>query len=251
MARPPTQRSCLLVAPHPDDETAGAGIWMRRFGPERLTVLHLTDGSPRKLSFAREAGFCSRREYRLAREMELRHALNCIGIRSHQRVQFHFLDQEVYRHLPRLIARLKALVERLRPDLVLSPAYEGGHPDHDAAAFAVAMVRERATLPFEHYEYSLYHAGPDGRMITGAFLPSENPVSRITFSASEMAHKRRMLDCFRSQQAILSKFSLARELVRPAPRYDFSKPPHQGPLLYEQWWHLSSGLWRECARRLN
>ncbi len=48
--------------------------------------------------------------------------------------------------------------------VVLTHAYEGGHPDHEAVAFAVqASGRPRI-------EMAGYHAGPNGHMIAGQFL---------------------------------------------------------------------------------
>ncbi len=44
-----------------------------------------------------------------------------------------------------------------------------------------------------------------------------------------------MLACFRTQAAILSHFDRQAERFRPAPAYDFTAPPHPGPLNYEDW----------------
>ena len=42
-----------------------------------------------------------------------------------------------------------------------------------------------------------------------------------------------MLHCFLTQQRILDRFPLDAEWLRPAPRYDFTAPPHSGTLYYE------------------
>src|SRR4051794_6678906 len=64
--------SCLIVAPHPDDETIGAAIWMDRHRETQITLLHITDGSPRDGAAARKAGFSSRDAYAAQRRGELR-----------------------------------------------------------------------------------------------------------------------------------------------------------------------------------
>ncbi len=249
MAPPLTQRSVLLIAPHPDDETLGAAIWMRRAGAQQVTIVHVTDGCPRNASFFRAAGFRSRKTYALARAKELRSALTHLSIGRKQCIPLHFIDQEVYFHIPRLVIRLKALVERLRPTLVLSPAYEGGHPDHDASALAVAAVRKLTSAEFTHYEYSLYHAGPNREMVTSHFIPVKTSRARvISLSAGERRIKKRMLACFKTQQSILTRFTTLDERLRRAPCYDFSRAPHKGPLLYEQWWNISGKQWRRFAK---
>src|ERR1041384_2270935 len=123
---------CLIVAPHPDDETIGAGIWMHRHRNCEITLLHITDGSPRDPADAKAVGFPNRRAYAAARRRELHAALSLVGVRHSQLRIFSYGDKETYQHLPELVARMTALIDQLRPTLVLSPAYEGGHPDHDS-----------------------------------------------------------------------------------------------------------------------
>ena len=57
-----------------------------------------------------------------------------------------------------------------------------------------------------------------------------------------------MLACFRTQADILSRFDPVVERLRPAPAYDFTQPPHPGPLNYETWgWALTGARWRQLA----
>ena len=59
-----------------------------------------------------------------------------------------------------------------------------------------------------------------------------------------------MLEAFASQRSTLAKFPLDSECFRPAPRYDFTTPPHAGALYYEaHWLPMTWGLWRSLARR--
>jgi N-acetylglucosamine malate deacetylase 2 len=236
---------CLIVAPHPDDETIGAGIWMDRRRVCEITVLHVTDGSPRDLADARAAGFGSQRAYAEARRQEVQRALIMVGVGPRQLRAFHFVDKEVYLHLPELIGRLAALVDELQPDVVMAPAYEGGHPDHDSAALAVATARARVARPFRHREYPLYHAGAEGDMVTDAFLTDSGGIEVCWLSPEEQEKKRAMLACFTTQQHILSKFTVEQESFRDAPAYDFISPPHPGKLLYEYWnFGVTRAEWR-------
>jgi N-acetylglucosamine malate deacetylase 2 len=243
--------SCLIVAPHPDDETIGAGIWMERHRDMRTTLVHVTDGSPRDLSAARAARLQSRKAYAERRRQELHAALSLVGISSRQLRKFSYVDKESYLHLPEIIARMVALLENLKPTLVLSPAYEGGHPDHDSAAFAVASARLRVSRPFRHVEYRLYHADTSGTMTTEDFLPeTSHAVEVYRLSPAEQQKKEMMLASFATQQHVLKEFRVCDERFREAPAYDFSRPPHQGTLLYESWgWGISGADWRHHALR--
>src|SRR5205814_4941554 len=106
--------------------------------------------------------------------------------------------------LPELIDRIDSLISELRPSLVISPAYEGGHPDHDAAVFAVALVRQMRKC-FRHLEFPLYHADENGGIITGEFIsldPAE-AVELVALAPAERDLKSRMLSCFVTQERIL------------------------------------------------
>jgi N-acetylglucosamine malate deacetylase 2 len=240
---------CLIVAPHPDDETIGAAGWMLRHRDSEIAVLYVTNGSPRDVSDAHAAGFESREDYAAARRGEAARALGLVGIGAAGTRRFDFVDRECYLHLPEFVARMTTIFEELRPGIVLSPAYEGGHPDHDSAAFAVAKAKAGLREPFRHMEYRLYHAAPDGTMDTKNFLPSpSSPVEICPLSDAEQETKSRMFGCFQSQQRFLKEFRLEEERFRDAPKYDFSLPPHDGALLYELWgWGISGSEWRRLA----
>jgi len=57
-----------------------------------------------------------------------------------------------------------------------------------------------------------------------------------------------MLDCFVTQQNTLAPFETVVEKFRIAPLYDFSQPPHDGILYYDNFpWGVKSSEWRELA----
>ncbi len=152
-----------------------------------------------------------------------------------------------------LVGTVEKLVRLLgvsRPDLILMHAYEGGHPDHDAAAFVARAAC--ALLPgIPLWEMTGYHAaaaseapnvtGSVGGVAieTGRFLtPAASvvpPDIAIALDAQASQLKRRMLDCFASQRRVLAMIvpDLSAERFHPAPDYDFRVPPHAGLLLYE------------------
>lgn len=240
--------STLVVVAHPDDEILGAGIWLSRRPEAEVHILHVTDGSPQDMHEARALGICTRQEYAAIRRKELLEAIWMLKIPAANCLQFPLRDKEAYLNLPALVVHLELVTRTLQPVLVLASAYEGGHPDHDAVAFAVSVVAQK-TNSFEHWDFPLYHSGANGEMVTGRFIGEESdPDEVVIFTAEERERKRQMLVCFRTQAGILSNFTLERECFRRAPRYDFTEPPHAGPLLYERWgWGISGAVWREFA----
>ncbi len=240
-------RRAVVVSAHPDDETAGAAgclPWL----PAPVFV-HVTDGAPRDMRDAAANGFATREAYAAARRLEFRDALETGGIRPRDAIAIGCVDQEAPLHLIELTRELACILKRLLPEVVLVHPYEGGHPDHDATAFAVHAARSQmGSSGPEIVEFTSYHQR-DGRMQTGAFLPPEaKPAKRVRLDSEARGRKERMLACYRTQQQTLRLFGTTEERFRAAPRYAFTSPPHQGTLLYEQFaWGMTRERWTELA----
>jgi LmbE family N-acetylglucosaminyl deacetylase len=127
--------SLLIVVAHPDDEVIGAGAQLARLGGVRL--LHVTDGAPRNLRDAVAAGFEGWQDYAKARRQELLAALGLVGIAPSQAKALGIPDQAASLQLVELAETLAAELREGGTELVMTHPYEGGHPDHDATAFAV------------------------------------------------------------------------------------------------------------------
>jgi N-acetylglucosamine malate deacetylase 2 len=243
--------SIIVVAAHPDDEVIGAGGLLPRIRDDAYFI-HVTDGSPQDPGDARAAGCATREDYAALRRRELAYALSQAGIGIRKSYMLGFGDQKAAHSLGAITRRLSGIMGRVEPDVVLTHPYEGGHPDHDSTAFAVQLACEllldggRKAPPV--IEFTSYHAGPGG-MRVGEFLPSSCPVTELVLNAQERALKRRMFDCFRSQHRVLEQFPIGVERFRPAPEYDFLRPPHPGTLHYENFeWGVSGAGWRNLAR---
>jgi LmbE family N-acetylglucosaminyl deacetylase len=228
-------RTLVLVA-HPDDESAGCGALLQRMREPIVVVA--TDGAPGDRYFWGSYG--SRLHYASLRREEASAALASAGINE---IVFlagasgageKFVDQELYCALGEVVSELSAVVNRYRPETVLTMAYEGGHPDHDVCSFLGAVLGRQYGLPV--WEFPLYHRLASGPMIWQRFLlPSDDEETVLQVAPAEAEIKRRMLSAYVSQGSFLAQFGLAIERFRPQPTYDYSEPPHPGKLNYETW----------------
>ena len=260
VGRRPVHAPVALVVAHPDDETIAAGGSLHLL--REVLLVHVTDGAPRRLADAQAAGFATPSAYGLVRRRELEAALAISGA-SPTRADLGVPDQDASADIPGIAQQLGHLFAQHRIEAVLTHAYEGGHPDHDATALAVHLAA--GSMPV--CEFAGYHAGPNGGLRTGFFLapaysggadhPSP-PLTRqqqmerlgftVTLSPEHAARKRAMLACFRTQAAILANFATTQERFRPAPAYDFTVAPHDGMLNYEHWgWEMTGARWRALA----
>lgn len=218
----------LVIAAHPDDDILGLGARMRVVG-SRLDVVFVSDGAPHAQAFHRSLGLASREDYARVRRDEAHRALRLAGVGAERTHELGAVDQAVMLELPRVTRALGELMRRTAPDVVITHAYEGGHPDHDATACAAHVALHR--LAREHggapplLEFAGYHArGPS--LVRGSFIAHPAaPHTCVKLDAEARAFKRRLLACHASQEAVWCGFPLEQEQFRAAPRYDFGAPP--------------------------
>lgn len=239
----------MVIAAHPDDETLGLCAQLPLM--QQLTLVHVTDGAPLDMTDARARGFGSRAGYAAARAHELDRALAVGGVRNARCLELGIADQEAVHHLAALVRALMPLLTCA--SAVITHPYEGGHPDHDSCAFAVQAactllwLTGRATP--QPAEFASYHAR-EGQIIRGRFFSQPDlPEEVIVLDGAQRAAKRAALAEFVTQQAQVREFPLDTERLRPAPRYDFTRPPPPQEALYDRCgWTVTSALWREQAR---
>jgi LmbE family N-acetylglucosaminyl deacetylase len=237
-----------VVVAHPDDETVGAGAQLPHW--RGVTFVYVTDGSPRNPADATAAGFATREAYAQARRAEVRAALALAGTGPARVRELGRADQEASLDMATLSRDLAALLRELRPAVVVTHPYEGGHPDHDATAFAARaacrLIARHAPAP-ALVEMASYHGAP-GRLVANEFLPADSEVVRMELSGAERAFKLSLVACYRSQARPLSYLPVGIESFRVAPDYDFTRPPHGGRLWYERFdWGMTGPRWRELA----
>ena len=243
--------SAMVVMAHPDDETVALGARIARF--QEAHFVHVTDGAPRNEQDSRAHGFQNLEEYRQARVRELEEMFAAAGLQRVSRRSFNVPDQEASLNLAALTHRLAQHIAHHRPEIIFTHPYEGGHPDHDACAFAVhhavALNRARGGGRPLILEAPFYHAGPSG-FEPGKFLRHDGYMPEIVYELSdaERERKRGLIACFKTQRETLSGFHDATERFRIAPVYAFTRPPHKGQVLYENFpWGMSSERFCQLA----
>jgi LmbE family N-acetylglucosaminyl deacetylase len=249
----PVMPRAVMVVAHPDDESVGAGSRLPRFARARL--VYVTDGAPPD---GRDAGrhALSPTQYGEVRRQELQAALSMCGIGLDQVLSLGCPDQHAALHMAELAARLAEIFVQSRAQAVLTHPYEGGHPDHDATAFAVhaaaALMRARGQSSPCIVEMTSYHNGAQG-IRPCAFLPDPDTdagTATVQLTREERQRKGALLACFRTQQETLRQFPVRVERFRPSPRYDFLRAPHAGKLFYECLsWEMTGPRFRTLAAR--
>lgn len=230
-------RTLVLVA-HPDDEAIGCGALLQRMADP--VVVFATDGAPEDPYFWGKYG--SREQYGAVRHSEVTNAMAAVGVRHWTWLQDDagkpFMDQTLFRRLPEAIRSARKTITTLRPSAIVAPAYEGGHPDHDACSFIAVQVG--VAMEFPVWEMPLYHRDADGKGVLQRFICPTGDELEIVPTPEEANRKRAMCRAYVSQDVAGLLDAGSREFVRPMAEYDYTQRPHDGPLNYEIWgWRMT------------
>lgn len=149
--------SCLVIAPHPDDETLGCGatIARKRAAGTQVTVVIVSDGrrSPR-------AAELTEAEFVVLRRTEALEALSRLGVAADDVEFLDFEDGTLVERLPEVAAALRRVIQRRSPQQVLVTSTADRHPDHAAVARVARHLLETGDLTGELFEYPVWQRMP-------------------------------------------------------------------------------------------
>ena len=254
MATPQTAaRLDLFLLAHHDDEVFCAG---------HLRAA-LAAGARVRLLWATAGGLAPAGR-RLA---EGARVLEALGLPATAATDLRLRDQRAVDHVEVIARELERMLDDGLSDndgernaVVYVPAYEGGHPDHDAVNLAAALAA-RARPGLRAVEFPLYRRGPFGLAVQSpspAAGTSREPWVVLSLGDEDLALRRALMHANASQLApsLLPLLTLARwagrgraEPARPLPARDYTTPPHGGRLLYELYTPWRFTAWSVAAEK--
>jgi LmbE family N-acetylglucosaminyl deacetylase/O-antigen/teichoic acid export membrane protein len=122
-----TVRRTLVIAPHPDDETFGAGATISRCtaAGTPVTIVVATDGRG-----STRSAVLTPQQLAVIRATEMAEASRILGVGEQDLVWLGFQDGTLRDNFPRLVGKLRALLRVHLPEQVLVPCMQDDHPDH-------------------------------------------------------------------------------------------------------------------------
>jgi LmbE family N-acetylglucosaminyl deacetylase len=199
----PPRVPTLIVAPHPDDETLGAGGMIVRLRLQNVpvTVVAVSNG---------ENAYSDVRELGKVRQREQNEALARLGIYPESIYRLNLPDRNLSKWEESLEKSLSAFAS---PGLhVVAPWSRDFHPDHEACGRVAERVALKYGLKLTFYLFWTWHRGVPN-MLDGSSLIS------LKLTEEERRIKLFALSAHLSQLEHPSGAPiLSRELLRPAER---------------------------------
>jgi LmbE family N-acetylglucosaminyl deacetylase len=208
--------SCLVLAPHPDDESLGCGatIARKRALGTSVRVVVAADGRT-----SHRSARISPDDLAARRAAEARDACRLLGVLDTDVVLLGYEDETLGERRSELAAVIARELDEFAPDEVRLPSGRDWHPDHQALRGALAdALRGRSDPPRvrEHPVWLWIHgpwdASPDGPwvrlrpvpFVTGFFRRSSWSMAEAVSTAGFLDVKRQALLAHRSQTSNLT-----------------------------------------------
>ena len=252
MSAPDVGATLYLLAHHDDEVFCAGRIWADLIAGRQVRLLWATAGG------LAPAG---------RRQAEGRRVARLLDLPSGTAVSLGWPDQSALSHLRQILEAATWMLGEAgvtTADRVCAPAYEGGHPDHDAMNLVAARLRARHP-ELRAEEFALYRRGRSGcggcgerrghgergghsglavkaPWLFSAISPTSTAADPLPPAARAL--RRRLMTANTSQlptslgplaALALIQRTWASEPVRELPQHDYSKPPHEGRPLYESY----------------
>jgi LmbE family N-acetylglucosaminyl deacetylase len=180
----PSGKNVLVISPHPDDETLGAGGLISKQVSEGVPVqvIAVTDGE--------NAYGLSNATLAANRRMEQSAAVEQLGLKSCDVIRLGLTDSAVSSEESTLAERLVPLVSK--ETQIFAPWIGDFHPDHEACGRVALTVAQRAGVSLTFYFFWTWHRGTP-QLLQGL------PLRSLSLSADHRHSKLRALSQYRSQ----------------------------------------------------
>lgn len=146
-------KTCLVIAPHPDDETLGCGtaLLAAREAGCAVYVLLITDGCHSNTSekITPQALAAMRHDEMLA-------ACAALGVAPENVTQIGLTDGSGLAHVEQIKARIADAIARIQPDYIFSPSIIDRHVDHRAIAEAVNQLWDAQEIKARLFDYPVW-----------------------------------------------------------------------------------------------
>ena len=129
--------SCLVLAPHPDDETLGCGatIARKRAAGTPVRVVVAADGRS-----SHRSEVVGPDELAALRAAEVVEACAVLGVDAAEVVQLGFEDDSLHRRARQLAGAIAAEIDAFAPEEIRLPSRRDWHPDHRALREALDLA---------------------------------------------------------------------------------------------------------------
>jgi LmbE family N-acetylglucosaminyl deacetylase len=180
--QPENMRS-VVVSPHPDDETLGAGglIATLRSGLVPVQLLAVTDG---------EAAYPDMPTLAATRREEQAKAAEALGISREAIVRLAFPDSAVAESESAVADRIEATLDS--KTVLIAPWHRDPHPDHEACGRAAVHAAHSTGAKLISYFFWAWHRFSPECM-------AGLPLRRLLLSEEAYSRRSRALACHRSQ----------------------------------------------------
>jgi LmbE family N-acetylglucosaminyl deacetylase len=193
----------IVIAPHPDDETLGAGglIASLREKNVDVVVVAVTDGEN---AYENAVGLGQ------VRKIEQVNALKYLGVPQDKIVRFELPDSDVISYEQDLVDKLLPLLSKSTH--IVAPWPGDFHPDHEATGRAAIEASRQTGATLTFYFFWTWHRG------TPDILPKSD-LRSMTLTNEALSAKRNALECHQSQlQHVSGEPILPANLLDPAER---------------------------------
>ncbi len=202
------ERTSLVLAPHPDDETLGCGVTIarkRRAGTQVVVVVVADDSRPPTPSPLSDA------EYSAMRRAEALTALTRLGVGSQDVHFLGFPDGRLEECAADVARALESVARSVSPEQVFVTSRQDRHPDHACLGRIAAALLASGALDAELYEYPIWQRVPPVSLLIGAVRSIRDaprqPVRtslrqlrpRLVRTDGDLATKRHALEAYVSQ----------------------------------------------------